>query len=661
MSDSAIAPLWLAINALLASAVFVLTRRLFPTDTRLQLFGHAVLLGYASIVAVGTVLGACGLLYSWALLSTATVVSGFILALSYRASAFELSARARAGGAGAGGIAVACGPSSVKPPAATLSALFGWGWGTLLLGCVAGHIALGGLWRFPSDWDTLMYHLPLVDHWLQAGSLYAPNGLHWYCPGNNELITLWCVAPFSGDFLYALTNLPATALLVCGSLEVSRQVGMCTVPRHFVALAVAANYVVQQQMLDVENDVAVAGLFLASLGYGFRYSATGRTPDLVLAATALGLLSGVKYYALGYAAVAASTTIGLIVWRQGWRKGVRATGTALGGILAFGSYWYLRNLVVTGSPFYPLGAASAGDDIRAGYPDMWATTFAGNGSADRWRLAAEAVWRMTGPCHFVAFLSFPLSAAWLLMTAGGRHVSASGTRPSATRAAVAVAAVGACGVLLITPFAVEDSPGSLNQLRWGYCPVRYGMCFLCLAMVGFGVLLSDLIGVAPRFVNVGAAPCSGPLGRQCRQPYHRAFLRSISCRHCYPIDPTAGAPPGCPYRLASHRCEHLLRGGHHTALHESRELAPADRPVRGSYHAWCRFGSRYSLPIGPVARWLRSRLRLRPRGWPIRVYGRPNPRWGDRVRTRSQAVPILRVRAAVPGLPATLRAVGSLM
>ena len=160
--------------------------------------------------------------------------------------------------------------------------------------------------------------------------------------------------------------------------------------------------------------------------------------------------------------------------------------------------------MVTGSPFYPLGAASAEDDIRAGYPDMWATTFAGNGSADRWRLAAEAVWRVTGPCHFVAFLSFPLSAAWLLMTAGGRHVCASGTRPSATRAAVAVAAVGACGVLLITPFAVEDSPGSLNQLRWGYCPVRYGMCFLCLAMVGFGVLLSDLIGVAPRFMNVGA-------------------------------------------------------------------------------------------------------------------------------------------------------------
>jgi hypothetical protein len=32
--------------------------------------------------------------------------------------------------------------------------------------------------------------------------------------------------------------------------------------------------------------------------------------------------------------------------------------------------------------------------------------------------------------------------------------------------------------LAVTPFAVEDQPGTLNHLRWGYGPVRYGLCLL---------------------------------------------------------------------------------------------------------------------------------------------------------------------------------------
>jgi hypothetical protein len=44
-------------------------------------------------------------------------------------------------------------------------------------------------------------------------------------------------------------------------------------------------------------------------------------------------------------------------------------------------------------------------------------------------------------------------------------------------------------VLLVTPFAVEDSPGTLNQMQWKYCPVRYGTCFLSLAVLAFAVAL----------------------------------------------------------------------------------------------------------------------------------------------------------------------------
>ena len=44
-----------------------------------------------------------------------------------------------------------------------------------------------GVLRFPTDWDSLMYHIPLIDHWLQDGSLYAPGCAVWYFPGNTKV------------------------------------------------------------------------------------------------------------------------------------------------------------------------------------------------------------------------------------------------------------------------------------------------------------------------------------------------------------------------------------------------------------------------------------------------------------------------------------------
>ena len=489
MSDPATALVWLSVTALLGWAAFRLAQRLFPTDTCWELVGHTVLIGYAVVVAAGTATGACGLLGSSALLITATIGSSMLTVL-WR---YGWSAPAREHGALPEGTTRE--RLAVLPPTDRTGAI-GWIGVVAFLGSVAGHLVLGGLFRFPSDWDTLMYHLPMVEHWLQAGSLYAPDCLHWYNPGNNELITLWCVAPFSGDFLYSLTNLPATVLLVCGSLAVGRQLGLGAVLRPLAALAVAANQIVLYQLLDVENDVAVAGLFLVALGHALRYAATARSPELVFAGIALGLLAGVKYYALGYAAVAAGATIGLVVWRSGWTKGARATAFVVGCIFVFGSYWYLRNWAVVGSPVYPLGAASGADDIRSHYPGMWATTFMGNGAPELWWLTGEAVWRMTGPCQVVALVAFPGSFVWLLGTTAFRPVSRFGAGSGATRLAFAGAALGACGLILITPFAVEDSPGTLNQIRWGYCPVRYGLCFLSLAVLALGTLVGDLSRVA---------------------------------------------------------------------------------------------------------------------------------------------------------------------
>jgi hypothetical protein len=481
LPDYIVAIFWLLSNALLGAAGWVTAARLFPRDAILTRIGHTIGFGWACIVLVSTILGATGLLWPAALMAGVASTAVLILVLVIR----RVPAPAAAD----------CDQTDSHPAAAPPSRVTRWLWATVwavLFAFWAGHVVTAGLLRFPDDFDTLMYHLPLVDHWLQARSLYAPDGLRWSDPGNNELITLWLVAPFSGDFLYALTNLPVAVLLACASVELGRQLGLSASFRHLAGLAVVTNFVVFKQLVDTENDVAVAALFLACLAYALRYADRHRTADLIFGVACLGLLAGVKYYALGYAAVAVAVAVPLIASRMGWRDALRASGYGIVGLFLFGGYWYLRNWIGGGSPLHPLGRAVAPDEFDGFYPDVWQTTFVGNGRPELLPLAVNAIRSLAGPVHLLAVAAIPLTSLWLVISCYCRFRRGSLVSYRGGRRALVAATVGAGLILAVTPFAVEDTPGTLNQMHWKYCPVRYGMCFLSLAVLALIVVLDDI-------------------------------------------------------------------------------------------------------------------------------------------------------------------------
>ena len=356
-------------------------------------------------------------------------------------------------------------------------------WFVVLSG-LASFVVVNGLLEFPTNWDSLMYHLPLVDHWLQAKSLYAPAGLRWSDPGNNHIVTYWVVGPFSGDFFYCLTNVPGLILFVSAAYEIARTLGLSSFWRHLTTLAVLSNTIVLMQIGDMENDVSVAALCLTCLSYGFRNAKTGRDIDLALGAISLGLLAGIKYYALGYAAVAMVACACAVSRSRGIRAVIRATLIGFAGFMAFGGYWYLRNWYYAGSPLYPLASPVAGDGLSDRYPGVWRTTFIGNGDPEVFDLTLTAIGQMSGPCLLIAFVVLPLTTMWLAVSSVFDRRSLR-REDRAVPVALALATTGAGLVWLVTPFAVEDLPGTLNQLRWGYCPVRYGLTVLSLAIVQF--------------------------------------------------------------------------------------------------------------------------------------------------------------------------------
>lgn len=466
-SDTVAALLWALANALLFTWTFRLGRRWFPTDGLLTCLLHAIVLSLTVVVFAITVLGALGLLYASAVVGAVLIVAGVGL-------------RALSGDEQ---------PGLVRP-----SNERGWhlAWAALFALFVA-HIGVSGLATFPTDVDSLTYHIPLIHHWLQAHSLYAPDSSHWSFPGNLEVVGLWIVCPFSGDFLLPLTTLPFAAVLALGSVELARGLGLRPLIRHTVGLAAVANFIVFRQLLDTENDVPVAAFFVACMAYGFRFLRHQRRGDLILAAASCGLLGGVKYYALGYAGIAWGVITLAAAIQVRPSAGIRTGAYGVVATAALAGYWYVRNWIVTGSPLYPMAFGPSNNALETAYPEPWRTSLLGCGREDTLRLYLVAVWDMMGPLVYLAAVAAPVTAAWLVWT-GVRAAGRGRWVPGVQRVAVVVAAAGCLGLVLVTPFLVENIPGTQNQLRTCYTPARYSLCFLALATQMVAVCVGDFSG-----------------------------------------------------------------------------------------------------------------------------------------------------------------------
>jgi len=370
----------------------------------------------------------------------------------------------------------------------------------------AGLVLLGyeiqyGLLAMPSDYDCLAYHMPLVDSWLQSRSLYAPDlDSNWFLAANNELISVWLTGPFSGDFLIPLTNFPSVLIIGFASFSICRSLQLTPLWSHAAALSALATPILWQQVVNASNDLAVEAFFLAASAYILRYLIEQRLSPLLLGGICVGVLAGTKYYALGYAVVVIVAAIVAVSVENGARTALNV-GLALGAQAAiFGGYWYLRNIVVTGAPVFPM--SMSGGLPTLAYPDVWGSTFLGNKNPQLWSAALAQMWNITGPWYTVCLLSQIVVLPLLLW----RSFTSAVARPICVFVLLLLA--GSIAVWVVTPYAVEDRPGSLNQLGVTFTMTRYGLCPLVLSSITFLVCVSRWITFATLTVTRQIATAS---------------------------------------------------------------------------------------------------------------------------------------------------------
>jgi hypothetical protein len=348
-------PVWLAGTGLVGLAAWTTARRLFPGDRCAKATIHTIIVAWGIINSSAILLGSLGLLNSQLLLFLTVFLSALLVhalpgppcrADSHCASPLiqtgeELGYRRRP-------------PFSYRASHRVL-------YFTFISAAVI--IVIPAVFRFPTDVDTLLYHLPLIDQWLVHNSLFVPECAHWFSPGNMELLGLWTVGMFSGDYLLPLHKLPIVALLFFATVEFCSLIRMRPWGGMACAFILTFTRVSMRQLVNGDNDIAGCALFLAANFYGLRLIRRGRAADSGFFAVSVALLAGIKYYTAFYALVLCILVMYFYLPLRGWvqrRKLLSRLGCAM---LVLAAYWYIRNIWFKGTPIYPAGILTASSEM----------------------------------------------------------------------------------------------------------------------------------------------------------------------------------------------------------------------------------------------------------------------------------------------------------
>ena len=228
-----------------------------------------------------------------------------------------------------------------------------------LAGALAAAMAIrlqAGLHKRLFLYDTLSYHLHVPARWLADGRLTIVPAVFGdpssaYAPSNLELWFAFLMAPLHSDYLASVGQLPFAALGALAVAAAAREAGA----RREAALGGALVFLlvpeIWQQARTAMTDLGMAALLLASLPFLVRLRRQARPADLLAAGAALGLAIGTKYAAASLA-LPFLVAVGVAATRVRPRAPAMLAAAAI--LLATGGFWYVRNLIVTGNPWYPV-------------------------------------------------------------------------------------------------------------------------------------------------------------------------------------------------------------------------------------------------------------------------------------------------------------------
>jgi hypothetical protein len=314
-----------------------------------------VIVAVALVTIVSEVLGTFGLLYAGALLLCAVLVA---LAARYVPTASGGGQTARGGELGLWAALVAIVVIAIV--------VFDWA-------VTTKHALDTGIFNF----DSLWYHMPFSASIFQSHSTTGMDHVetvfvNWFYPQNSELLHAVGMLMTGRDTLSLFINFGWLAVAFLAAYCVGRPYGRGIQAVIAAAILAGCHTLVVREPGAAKNDLMAAALVLAGIAILIEawnaqpdadapadgeFAETGAMrPELrtrvlygwPLAAAGLAVGLGVGTRLTIFAPAAALTVVALVLAPTGKRW--KAAGWWFAGGLLGGGYWYLRNLIVAGSP-----------------------------------------------------------------------------------------------------------------------------------------------------------------------------------------------------------------------------------------------------------------------------------------------------------------------
>lgn len=223
----------------------------------------------------------------------------------------------------------------------------------------------------PPGGDGYIYHLYFPAAWLHSGRIAyipLPYGVQaaTYYPLNTELFYLWLMLPLHEDLLTNTAQIYALVLCAVCVYAIARRAGAALPGAVAGAACVLLIPGFVQQAAVARVDIFFSLWFLAAIYFLYNWSETGQIAHLGFAAAAWGLFLGTKSLAVPY-----SMCIFIpfcLVFFSSKTSGRRLLSilVTFSLLIVCGGFWYIRNGLVTGNPFYPLEFTVAGFQLFAG-------------------------------------------------------------------------------------------------------------------------------------------------------------------------------------------------------------------------------------------------------------------------------------------------------
>lgn len=287
-----------------------------------------LVIGVATLILLGEVLGAGGAFARWPLVGVCVVLAGAALWIQPRRAELAPSPEAQA----------------AAPLAVVLAA------GTTGLVLVAWGTRVADAYRDGmGEYDTLWYHMPFAarfanDGWV-TGLHNVGNPATSFFPASSELVHAVGLLLFDGDLLSPLVNLAWFGLALLAGWCIGRPAGVAPATATAVLVVLALPVMVDSQAGSAKNDVAGLALVLAAVAFAMT---APRTPSArLLAVLSLGLAVGIK---VSFIAPALALAVALVVLQRRGER-MRMVGLAAGGLVIGGGFWYVRNAVYIHNPF----------------------------------------------------------------------------------------------------------------------------------------------------------------------------------------------------------------------------------------------------------------------------------------------------------------------